>query len=433
MAADGGHRGNAETLRRYWAEGEGAARIRWGTPGDWQRCVDEVNRFMPGRAKGYCNLLHKRALGYYPATHAKMAASHTASDLLEASVTLGIAQPDVLALGIWDEALHPRIPAGTPGGGKFAPKGSGGGGKGGKGAGKGGKAKGKGGGKAKTAAQKKAEKAAQDAQTQQKLNQLAQMTPQQRAAELAKLTDPQVKALAAMAARGNSEDPAVKALRTSLADELAKRSLTGAKGPSQINAEKAARAKDAAGRKSAAASKRAATAKTAAAKRDASAKIRAQKQTTAAAAKAERAKATAARQQTAAAKRAQLTTLRQQLAVTTDKAKAAALRMQIRRVLAGLPAVASPGLIAASHVALASPSVMSGDGPSVTMTASKRRAYAKSGVACPDGSFPIPDKAHLRKAVKAIGRAAPAKRGAVRAHIRKRAKALGVALPDAVR
>lgn len=26
---------------------------------------------MPGKAEGYCNLLHKRALGYYPATHAK--------------------------------------------------------------------------------------------------------------------------------------------------------------------------------------------------------------------------------------------------------------------------------------------------------------------------------------------------------------------------
>lgn len=64
--------GNAETLRRYWTEGKGAAKIRWGTPGDFDRCVRELGKYMPGQAKGYCNLLHHRALGYYPATHAKM-------------------------------------------------------------------------------------------------------------------------------------------------------------------------------------------------------------------------------------------------------------------------------------------------------------------------------------------------------------------------
>lgn len=91
-----GHRGNAETLRRYWAEGEGAAKIRWGSPGDFDRCVSEVGKYMPGRAKGYCNLLHHRALGYYPATHAKMmGASH------------GLAA-DAVALGIADGA-HPLV------------------------------------------------------------------------------------------------------------------------------------------------------------------------------------------------------------------------------------------------------------------------------------------------------------------------------------
>lgn len=67
-----GKGGNAETLRRYWAEGEGAAKIRWGVGGDWYRCVSHLRKYMGTRAKGYCNLIHKRALGYYPATHAKM-------------------------------------------------------------------------------------------------------------------------------------------------------------------------------------------------------------------------------------------------------------------------------------------------------------------------------------------------------------------------
>jgi hypothetical protein len=30
--------GNAQTLRNYWTRGAGAAKIRWGTPGDWSRC-----------------------------------------------------------------------------------------------------------------------------------------------------------------------------------------------------------------------------------------------------------------------------------------------------------------------------------------------------------------------------------------------------------
>ena len=63
--------GDAETLRRYWTTGEGAAKIRWGTPGDFDRCVRQLEKYMPGRAEGYCNLLHHRALGIYPATHAK--------------------------------------------------------------------------------------------------------------------------------------------------------------------------------------------------------------------------------------------------------------------------------------------------------------------------------------------------------------------------
>jgi len=63
--------GSAEELRQYWTRGEGAAKIRWGTPGDFDRCVKHLGKYMPGQAEGYCNLLHKRATGIYPATHAK--------------------------------------------------------------------------------------------------------------------------------------------------------------------------------------------------------------------------------------------------------------------------------------------------------------------------------------------------------------------------
>lgn len=74
MVSAGGldrNRGNAEKLRRYWVHGKGAAKIRWGAPGDWKRCVRHLSKYMGPRAKGYCQLRHKEALGIYTSTHAK--------------------------------------------------------------------------------------------------------------------------------------------------------------------------------------------------------------------------------------------------------------------------------------------------------------------------------------------------------------------------
>lgn len=68
MASKSGrrNRGNAETLRRYWSVGgKGGAKVRWGTKGDWTRCVRATSRFLGPRARGYCQLLHKRNTGMY--------------------------------------------------------------------------------------------------------------------------------------------------------------------------------------------------------------------------------------------------------------------------------------------------------------------------------------------------------------------------------
>jgi hypothetical protein len=59
------NRGNAEELRHYWTHGKGALKIRWGTPGDWTRCVRHLSKYMGPRAKGYCQLRHKEATGVY--------------------------------------------------------------------------------------------------------------------------------------------------------------------------------------------------------------------------------------------------------------------------------------------------------------------------------------------------------------------------------
>ena len=56
-----------ERLMRYWANGAGAAKIRWGVPGDFDRCVVELGKYVgPGTVKGLCANLHHRATGAWP-------------------------------------------------------------------------------------------------------------------------------------------------------------------------------------------------------------------------------------------------------------------------------------------------------------------------------------------------------------------------------
>lgn len=56
-----------ERLMTYWAEGEGAAKIGWGTPGDFDRCRLELGKYVnPGQVDGLCANLHHRATGAWP-------------------------------------------------------------------------------------------------------------------------------------------------------------------------------------------------------------------------------------------------------------------------------------------------------------------------------------------------------------------------------
>jgi hypothetical protein len=54
-------------LMDYWARGEGAAKIRWGTDGSFDRCVRRLRKYFPRDPKGLCANLHKRATGEWPA------------------------------------------------------------------------------------------------------------------------------------------------------------------------------------------------------------------------------------------------------------------------------------------------------------------------------------------------------------------------------
>jgi HK97 family phage prohead protease len=62
--------GGTERLHQYWVHGEGAAKIRWGSPGDYDRCVLHLSKYLKD-AHGYCADAHHAALGIWPATHAK--------------------------------------------------------------------------------------------------------------------------------------------------------------------------------------------------------------------------------------------------------------------------------------------------------------------------------------------------------------------------
>jgi hypothetical protein len=54
-------------LQRSYLAGKVAARIAWGTPGDFRRCVVQAKGHGMGRkAEGACNYLHNKAVGFYP-------------------------------------------------------------------------------------------------------------------------------------------------------------------------------------------------------------------------------------------------------------------------------------------------------------------------------------------------------------------------------
>lgn len=78
MANTGGqarHPAATERLLQYWAEGPGAIKIKWGVPGDFDRCTRHIQEAVTkgGHAplpdneiNGLCARLHHRATGAWP-------------------------------------------------------------------------------------------------------------------------------------------------------------------------------------------------------------------------------------------------------------------------------------------------------------------------------------------------------------------------------
>ncbi len=58
-------------LLKYWVHGPGAVRVRWGQPGDFDRCVKALTKETKGELserviKGTCSNLHQAATGARP-------------------------------------------------------------------------------------------------------------------------------------------------------------------------------------------------------------------------------------------------------------------------------------------------------------------------------------------------------------------------------
>lgn len=57
-----------ERIRNYWVHGEGAAKIRWGVPGDFNRCRKQLAKYVqnPEWLAGLCANMHKEAIAVWP-------------------------------------------------------------------------------------------------------------------------------------------------------------------------------------------------------------------------------------------------------------------------------------------------------------------------------------------------------------------------------
>lgn len=75
------HPVDTDRLRDYWVRGPGAAKIGWGSPGDFDRCRTNVAEYVkPQHLNGYCANRHYDALGFWPGRNAHAAETLNTND-----------------------------------------------------------------------------------------------------------------------------------------------------------------------------------------------------------------------------------------------------------------------------------------------------------------------------------------------------------------
>lgn len=99
-------RGMPLALKRYWLAGKGAAKIRWGAPGDFNRCVRALRKHFPKEPEGLCNILHTQALGAPPGKgHGEHAVEQDRAALVAATQLM--ARQPLLGKHLWAGPLAP--------------------------------------------------------------------------------------------------------------------------------------------------------------------------------------------------------------------------------------------------------------------------------------------------------------------------------------
>lgn len=314
----------------------------------------------------------------------KIAASHTDARAVTLAAT-------------WNEAAHPRLAAGATGGGQFT-SGQGGSssstepktatGKGAKSAGKGSKT---------------------DAAAQALWDRMAGMSPAQQAAYLASLSPAQLLSLGGAAfAAGQPVTPAMVAARTLVAGELSKRGLTLG------DAKKATKSGTASKKSSGSSGSKSSGGSSSGSSKSSGSSSSKKSGSSGSTKKASTTKPTTPTKPTKSPKTVPATPVPpvtpsatrpaapppgQQRPRRRQRARAMAHRPDEQRILQ-LAAAPDPG-------------------------DAVKREMARNGIALPDGSYRIPSRDFLMRAIQAYGRCPEPKRAALVAHIRRRARALG--------
>jgi hypothetical protein len=76
-----------QRIRDYWVHGKGAAKIRWGQPGDFNRCRTQLAKYIqnPEWLAGTCANMHKEAILLWPG--GEVPGKHSEEDVMTASFT----------------------------------------------------------------------------------------------------------------------------------------------------------------------------------------------------------------------------------------------------------------------------------------------------------------------------------------------------------
>jgi len=64
-------RESTRKLVEYWVHGEGAAKVRWGTPGSMKRCIRHLRKYVHHEPGGLCAEYHRLATGEWPTEYGK--------------------------------------------------------------------------------------------------------------------------------------------------------------------------------------------------------------------------------------------------------------------------------------------------------------------------------------------------------------------------